>query len=66
MKRIITIKSDDGDVQLEITAKVVTSGLFKDESERVTKRIARNLFNAVTEEGIPYTDFGVHNTTVRV
>ena len=66
MKRVITIKSDDGDIQLEITAKVITSGLVKNETERVTNRIARNLFNAVTEETIPYTNFGVHNTTVRV
>jgi hypothetical protein len=66
MKRVITIKGDDGDIQIEVTAKIITSGSTKRETEQVTNRIARNLFNAVTEQTIPYASFGVHNTTVRV
>ena len=66
MKRVVTIKTDDGDVQVEINAKIMTSGLTKHEAERVRNRIARNLFLAVTEQPVPYTAFGVHNTQVSV
>lgn len=66
MKRVISIKGDEGDIQIEVTAKVITSQLTKDETERVVNKVARNLFLAVTEEPIPYSGFGVHNTTVSV
>lgn len=66
MKRVITIKGDEGDIQIEVIAKVVTSQLTKHETERVVNKVARNLFLAVTEETIPYSGFGVHNTTVSV
>ena len=66
MKRVVTIKTDDGDVQVEINAKVTTTGLTKHEATQVRNQIARNLFLAVTEQPVPYTSFGVHNTKVSV
>lgn len=66
MKRVITIKGDEGDIQIEVTAKVITSQLTKGETERVVNQVARNLFLAVTEEPVSYANFGVHNTTVSV
>lgn len=66
MKRVVKIKGDDGEVRIEVTAKAITSGCTKDEVERLINCVARNLFKAMTEEPIPYTSFGVHNTTVKV
>lgn len=62
MKRVITIKGDDGDVRLTIKATVETANLMKDESERVVAKVGNSLFKSI--EALPYSSFGVHNTTV--
>lgn len=62
MKRVITIKGNDGDVQLEIRATVKTSALAQYENQRVVDRLANRLFNSI--DVLPYSTFGVHNTEV--
>lgn len=65
MKRVITIKGTDKDIQLEVRATVKTAGLTRDESTNVAESLANRLFDSIGS--LPYNNtFGVHNTVVNV
>lgn len=61
MKRVITIKGNDDNVEVDIKATIKTNGLTGDETERVAEKLANSLFGSIE---VPYASFGVHNTTV--
>ena len=61
MKRVITIKGNDGDVAIEVRATVKTKNLARYESEKVVASLANSLFDNIN---VPYASFGVHNTAV--
>lgn len=63
MKRVITIKGRDKDIDLEVRATVKTTGLMREESEHVAEALANRLFGAI--DSLPYNNtFGVHNTKI--
>lgn len=63
MKRVITIKGNDGDITVDIKATIKASNYTRGETETLVSSLANSLFKSV--ETLPYnTRFGVHNTKV--
>jgi len=68
MKRTIIIKGRDGEISLEVKAKVNTGsrGLTKGETERVVRDIAKGLYDGVTRSCSFNINFDPTNTTLSV
>ncbi len=68
MKRTITIKGIDGEVKLEVVARVNTGnrGFTKDGSEKITRQLANNLFTAIANRDLAYVSFDATNITIAV
>ena len=65
MKRVVKVSASSGDLSVKIEATIDSrNGLTRGEVERVARELARGMASDLRT--LPYSDFGIENTRVRV